>query len=143
MDYLLIKYLHILGILVLFATLVLQHTLLKPEMRADDLQRLAKIDRLYGISALVVLIAGLLLWFMVGKDASFYTKNPIFHIKVTLFVVVGILSIFPTLFFAKQAKSSAASITVPTKIVIFIRIELLLLLVIPLLAVLMTNGVGL
>jgi putative membrane protein len=112
-------------------------------LHPEDLQRLAKIDRLYGISALVVLIAGLLLWFMVGKDASFYTKNPIFHVKVTLFVVVGILSIFPTLFFAKQAKSSAASTTVPRKIVMFIRIELLLLLVIPLLAVLMANGVGL
>jgi uncharacterized membrane protein len=60
-------------------------------------------------------VAGGLLWFTVGKDASFYSSNPIFHIKVTLFFIAGGLSIYPTLFFCSSSQARKQSGSDPEK----------------------------
>ncbi|GAB6260307.1 DUF2214 family protein [Photobacterium sp. CCB-ST2H9] len=138
-----IRYCHFLGIFVLFAVLVAEHLLIKRRMTAEEMHRLARLDALYGVSAVVVLLAGLGLWFLVGKPASFYSANPVFHAKLTLFVIVAGLSVFPTVFFLKHRRTTRESVPVPPIILIAIRLEILLLLVIPFLAVLMARGVGL
>jgi putative membrane protein len=143
MEYVLVKYLHLLGVFVLFSTLVIEHVLVKPEMSNADLKKILAIDLIYGLSVLVVLTAGLSLWFLVGKPSGFYSSNPVFHIKVGLFLLIGLLSIYPTAFFLKNRKSSASVIAVPKAVVMFIRVELLFLVLIPLLAVLMAQGYGL
>ena len=109
-----------------------------------EIKRIAKIDAIYGIGALLVIIAGLTLWFWVGKPASFYTRNWIFHLKLTLFVILGILSIYPTIFFLKKRKGYDIDtiIEVPKTIILLLRFELLLIIVIPLLATLMSLGIG-
>lgn len=139
----LIRYLHFVGIIGLAAALVAEHLLLAPRLSGPQLRRLARIDGLYGISALLVLGAGLTLWLGVGKPAAFYNLNGLFHLKVTLFVLLALLSIYPTLFFLKHRNSQADEVAIPKVIIMLIRTELLLLLVIPLLAVLMAKGVGL
>ena len=64
-----------------------------------------------------------------------------FHIKLTLFVIVAVLSIFPTIKFLNWRNLVAQGETVDLskkdtgKLLMFIRIELLLLAIIPLLAV--------
>lgn len=143
MEYVLVKYLHLLGVFVLFSTLVIEHVLVKPEMSNADLKKISAIDLIYGLSVLVVLTAGLSLWFLVGKPSGFYSSNPVFHIKVGLFLLIGLLSIYPTAFFLKNRKSSASVIVVPRAVAMFIRVELLFLVLIPLLAVLMAQGYGL
>ncbi len=143
MAFIIIKYLHFIGIFVLFTTLVLEHTLLKKEMAPAQIKKIAFIDGLYAASALIVLLMGLLLWLMVGKPADFYTKNPVFHVKVTLFIVIALMSIYPTVFFLKQRKNNAATLTVPKPVIMIIRAELTLLLIVPLLAVMMAQGYGL
>lgn len=143
MDYVFVKYLHILAVLVLFSTLVLEHLFTKAGLDADARTRLARIDMIYGIAAGVVLIAGLLMWFAVGKDAEFYSYNPVFYAKVGLFVLVGLISIYPTVFFIRHRQSTDATIAVPRSVIMAIRVELLLMLIIPLLAVAMAQGYGL
>lgn len=143
MEYVLVKYLHLLGVFVLFSSLVVEHVLVKPEMSNADLKKILAIDLIYGLSVLVVLTAGLSLWFLVGKPSGFYSSNPVFHIKVGLFLLIGLLSIYPTAFFLKNRKSSASFIALPKAVVMFIRVELLFLVLIPLLAVLMAQGYGL
>lgn len=143
MAYVLVKYFHIVSILVLMASLAIEHTLLKPSLAPADLRRLAITDMVYGIAAITVLVAGLGLWFAVGKDAAFYTGNPVFHAKVGLFILVGLLSIYPTVFFIRNRRSQAPVIVLPKAIIMLVRVELLLMLVIPLLAVLMAQGYGL
>ncbi|MGB7997023.1 MAG: DUF2214 family protein [Photobacterium halotolerans] len=138
-----IRYFHFIGIFALFSVLVVEHMLIKRRLTAEEMHRLARLDAVYGISAVVVLLAGLALWFLVGKPADFYTANPVFHAKVTLFLIVAALSVFPTVFFYRHRRTTRETIPVPPVIVILIRLELLLLLVIPLLAVLMARGVGL
>ena len=124
----------------MFALLTTEHSLLKGSLEKKNLKKLIYIDAAYAISAVLVLVFGLGLWFWVGKPTGFYNDNWIFHTKVTLFVLVGILSIVPTRFLLKNRKAERAD--VPKPVVIAVRIELLLLCIIPLLAVLMANGVG-
>lgn len=138
-----VRYLHFIGIIFLSATLIFEYFLLKENMSNENFKRVCRIDAIYGLSALIVLIAGSLLWFVVGKEASFYTSNLLFHIKLTLFLLIGILSISPTIYFIKNRNTQESIISVPRKIITFVKIEVLLLLLIPLLATLVANGYGL
>ncbi|MCF7806941.1 MAG: DUF2214 family protein [Candidatus Marinimicrobia bacterium] len=138
-----IRYLHFLGIIVLSSSLVLEHFLLELELSNKQLKRVVRVDLIYGISALVVLVSGLLLWFGVGKPAAFYTSNGFFHIKLTLFLLIAGLSVYPMIFFLKHRKTEAAQIAIPPRVIMFLRIELALLVILPLLGVLIARGSGL
>lgn len=138
-----VRYFHFIGLFVWVGALTAEHLLLKPRMSRQEIKRLATIDGIYGLSAIIVIAAGLAMWFWVGKPAEFYTKNWIFHTKVTLAILVGILSIYPTIYFIKQRKGEAEEvIELPKSIKMLVRLELLLMLLIPLLAVLMAKGIG-
>lgn len=139
-----LRYLHFISIFVIVATLVVEHLLLKKELPRSMVSRIARVDAIYGLAALTLIGAGLTLWFSgVGKPTDFYSKNWIFHTKLTLFALVGILSIYPTVFFLKNRKGNQEDIvSIPGIIIWLLRIELLLLFIIPLLAGLMAKGIG-
>jgi putative membrane protein len=141
---LLLRYLHFVSIFAIAATLVSEHLLLKRELPRKEIARLARIDAVYGVAALTLLGAGLTLWLgSFGKPAEFYSKNWIFHVKLSLFVCIGLLSIYPTIFFMKNRKGNPEeTVRIPAKIFWMVRIELLLLFIIPLLAGLMAKSVG-
>ncbi len=139
---LLVRYLHFVGVFVMFALLTSQHTALKGSISAHQLKRLTIIDTCFGVSALMTLLCGVGLWFWVGKPAGFYSHNWVFHIKITLFVVAGLISFIPTVFLVKSKRTQQDVTEVPKCVVMALRLELLILLVIPLFAVLMANGVG-
>ena len=141
--YVLFKYLHFVTIFGVVAAVVSQHLLIKDRMTRAEIKRISRVDAVYGISALLVLVIGLILWLGVGKPSGFYNSNWVFHLKVTLFIVVGLISIMPTRFFLKNRKGDQEeTIDVPKRLVMAIRMELLLLFLIPLLAVLMAQGTG-
>ena len=142
MTELAVRYVHFIGILVLASMLVGEHLLLKTQLTNSEVKRLAAIDAMYGLSAIVALIAGLSLWLWVGKPSSFYTGNPLFHLKLGAFVALGLLSVYPTLFLLKHRKSPLPLIEVPKRVIRIVRAELLILMVIPALAVLMAHGYG-
>ncbi len=139
-----LRYIHFISIFAIVGTLVSEHLLLKPMLRRSEIVRLSRIDAVYGLAALTLLGVGLTLWLGgFGKPAAFYSQNWIFHTKITLFLTIGLLSIYPTVFFIKQRKGSPTDeITIPKTIFWCIRIEILLMFIIPLLAGLMSRGVG-
>lgn len=139
-----LRYLHFISIFAIVGSLVSEHLLLKNSLSRRELDRLSKIDAVYGLAALVLLGVGMTLWLGgIGKPTDFYSKNPIFHVKLTLFVLIGILSIYPTVFFLKNRKGDPEEeIAVPKGIFWSLRLELLLLSVIPILAGLMAKGIG-
>jgi putative membrane protein len=141
---LLLRYLHFISIFTIVGTLVSEHMLLKKELSRAEITKLSRIDAAYGIAALTLLTVGLTLWLGgFGKPSVYYTKNWVFHIKITLFAAIGFLSIYPTIFFVKNAKGDPAEIvSVPKLVFWMLRFELLLLFIIPLLAGLMSRGVG-
>lgn len=140
----LLRYLHFISIFTIVGTLAIEYVLLKPTLTRKEIAYLAKIDGLYGLAAITLLGAGFTLWFGVGKPAAFYSDNPVFWAKIGLFVIVGILSIAPTLFFNKHRKGEATDIIeVPKSLKRNVSLELILLLIIPILAGIMAKGIGL
>lgn len=139
-----LRYLHFISIFTIVSTLVSEHLLLKTELSRAEIGRLARIDAVYGLAALTLLAAGLTLWLSgVGKPAVYYSKNWIFHTKLTFFLMVGLLSIYPTVFFIKNRKGNQQEmVKVPKMVFWMLRLELLLLFIIPLLAGLMARGFG-
>jgi putative membrane protein len=71
------------------------------------------LDLAYLMLAIVVLASGSarLLWF--GKEAAFYLHNPVFWIKLSLFVAIALISIPPTRCFLRWRR--ARKITYPTR----------------------------
>lgn len=140
----LLRYVHFISIFAIVGTLTSEHLLLKKSLTRGEIGRLARIDAVYGIAALTLLGAGFTLWLSdIGKPSVFYSKNWIFHTKITLFLLIGILSIHPTRFFIRQRKGPADEVvSIPKSVFMMLRLELTLLVVIPLLAGLMSRGVG-
>lgn len=139
-----LRYLHFICIFAIVGSLVSEHLLLKKELRRKEIKRIATIDGIYGMAAMTLLAVGLTLWLGgFGKPSEFYTLNFVFHIKITLFATVGILSIYPTVFFIKNRKGDPDEVvSIPKTIFMLLRLELLLLFIIPLLAGLMAKGIG-
>src|SRR5688572_11533688 len=139
-----LRYVHFISIFAIVGSLVSEHLLLKKELTRAEIGRIARIDAVYGLAAVTLLGVGLTLWFSgVGKPSVYYSKNWIFHIKITCFATVALLSIYPTFFFIKNRKGDHAEIVAVPKVIFWmLRFELLLIFIIPLLAALMARGVG-
>lgn len=138
-------WLHYLAVLMLFAALVAEHLLFRPVIDTVTARRLAVLDMLYGISALAVLITGILRMSH-EKGVAYYMQHGAFHALVGLFVLIGLLSIYPTLVFLRwrpQLRAGQAPVmaaTTVTRITMILRIELALLPIAVLMAVWMTRG---
>lgn len=144
MDYV-IRYAHYLAFMALFAALTAEHLLTARTIDGKRARMLARLDAIYGVSALVVLAIGLLMMFGYGfgKGASYYLQNGVFHLKATLFVVLGLLSLKQTFFFLRHRRApDSATIEVPRAIIMLQRVQLLVVLALPLLGILITRGVG-
>jgi putative membrane protein len=132
----------------LMATLLAEHVTLQPQMTRVHIQRLAMIDLFYGIAAGIVFLSGLLRFAYFGKGIHFYLGNPLFYVKVGMFLLVALISVYPTRRFLAwrkmltQGDPPALDPHTVTRLRIVIRLELGLLIVIPLLAVLMARGIG-
>jgi len=140
-----LRYLHFISIFAIVGALVSEHILLQKRMTRSQLGVVARVDAVYGMAALTLLAAGLTLWLGgFGKPTAFYSGNWIFHTKISLFLVIGLLSIYPTVFFIRSRKGNAGEVVeVPSKVFWLLRCELALLAIIPLLAGLMAKGIGL
>ncbi len=107
-DFLLASFHHLL-VFGLVAMLVAESALLRGTVDRTTLQRLAGIDRGYGLCAMLLIVAGVArVWFGI-KGHDFYLHNPWFHAKLGAFVLVGLLSILPTVRFLRWRKALAVN----------------------------------
>lgn len=143
-ELVLTRYVHFIAVFAIVGAIFSQQFLISKSMSRLEIKRIAKIDAIYGLGALLVLVAGLTLWFWVGKPASIYSRNWLFHSKLTLFIFLGILSIYPTIFFLKNRKGQDldTNIEVPRSVILLLRLELIILLIIPALASFASLGFG-
>jgi len=141
-----LAYLHFMAIFGLFATLAREMWLLRVGAASLDIETLARTDRSFGIHAGVVLVTGVLRASLGIKGAAFYMHNPAFHIKIGLFILVGLISIVPTVAFLRWRKARLADATyrVPeaewARMSKILRVEMILIALIPLFAVIMSRG---
>jgi putative membrane protein len=145
----LFAFLHFLAVFGVFATLFLEWQTMSPAPTHGEALRIQRCDRWYGQFAMLLVVVGLLRVYFFEKGKAFYFGNPVFNAKMTLFVLVGLVSIYPTMRFIKwraQTRQGAAPVVSATeyrRIMMSLRAELLLLLATALCASLMARGVGL
>ncbi|SAI11218.1 inner membrane protein [Bordetella ansorpii] len=145
----LLAWFHFLALFVLVVLLTAEAVLLRPGMSPDTVSRLVRYDRLYAVSAVAVLVTGLLRLTLGAKGIAFYTPNPWFHAKMGLFVVIGLCSIPPTrrfLRWRKHAQEDPAFVPARGDILgarRWVMIESHLFVLLPLCAVMMARGAGL
>lgn len=92
------------------ATLFAEWLLLRWQLPLQQPGWLARLDAGYFMAAMAALTTGLLRLFFGGKGASFYTAQPVFWLKVTVFAAIGLLSIAPTRQFIRW-RSGAEAVT--------------------------------
>ena len=100
----LFAFLHHLCAFTLVAAVAIQFALIRGELTLSSARRLVVTDMLYGIAAGALLVIGLSRVFFFEKGADYYFHSHAFLAKFSLFVVVGLLSIVPTLEFLSWRK---------------------------------------
>jgi putative membrane protein len=101
-------YVHHLAAFTLVAAVAVELVLLRSDLTAASARRLLAVDAVLGASAGVVLVAGLLRVFYFEKGAAYYFSNAAFLAKLALFVLVALLSIYPTAQFLSWRKALKA-----------------------------------
>jgi putative membrane protein len=100
----LFAFLHHAAAFALVAALVVERVLTRGELTPANARRILDADRVYGIAAGVVLVVGLLRVKFFEKGAAYYWHSAPFIAKLSLFAIVGLLSIYPTVEFLKWRK---------------------------------------
>ncbi|HYU67843.1 MAG TPA: DUF2214 family protein [Burkholderiales bacterium] len=141
-------FLHHVAAFSLVAALAVEFILIRGELNLGTARRLRLVDMVFGISSGVVVAVGLLRVFYFEKGASYYFHSAPFIAKLSLFAVVGLLSIYPTVEFVswgkslKQGRMPAVTERRIASIRSVIHWELAAVVVIILCAALMAKGVG-
>lgn len=144
----LMAFLHHLAAFTLFAALTYEFILLRQPFSVQTAQSLLKTDQVYGISAVTILIIGFGRALHFEKGEAYYFHSLPFIVKVSLFLLVGILSIYPTVKFLswrsalRQQQLPQVSEETFTMIRRLIHIELVAVIAIMLCAAMMAKGIG-
>lgn len=144
----LIAYLHFAAIFTLLWFFAKQWTLFKAGPERLDARRLALSDMGIGVSAAAVFATGLTRALAGIKPWVFYAHNPVFFAKVGIFVLIALISIVPTRTFLRWRRAAAADpVFRPDaaewrRMRVILMLELHLLALLPLLAALMSRGIG-
>jgi putative membrane protein len=87
---------HIL-VFALFGVLFAELVLVRKGVDAATIGRVGRIDLMYGAVAGLIVAVGFGRAFFAAKGWAYYSHNLFFHLKVGTFLVIGLLSIPPTL----------------------------------------------
>jgi putative membrane protein len=140
-----VAWIHYVAIMLLMAGLLGEHLLLKREMTAAEAQTVQRLDIIYGASAALVLVTGILRMFL-EKGVAYYNHHIAFHILFGIFVVAAVLSIYPTVIFLRWRSDTSAGRGQQlahdqfSKLQMILRVEMTLLLLAPLFATSMAHG---
>ena len=145
----LVAYVHYLGIVLCFGSLMFERIILKMNLSKNETISIIIADLIYGIAGLAILITGILRVKYYGQGGEFYTSNPIFWGKVSLYIVIGLLSLYPTITYILWAiplsknKLPVISENLVKRFKLLITTELVGFAIIPFFATLMSRGIGL
>ena len=141
-------FLHHVAAFALVGALAVEFVLIGGELSVANARRLQVTDIVLGASAVIVLVVGFLRVFYFEKGATYYFHSVSFIAKVSLFVVLVILSIYPTIEFLSWRASLKQGVVPPRAIArirvirAIIHMELMGVVLILLCAALMARGVG-
>jgi putative membrane protein len=142
----LFAFLHHLCAFTLVAAVAIEFTLIKQELTLASARRLQVTDIVLGMAAGALLVIGLLRVFFFEKGADYCWHSHAFLAKFGLFIIIGLLSIVPTMEFLSWRDAIAAG-RVPVmeaakrkRVTMILHIELAAIVVILLCAAIMARG---
>lgn len=144
----LFAFLHHLAAFALVSALVVEFALLKGELNARTARRIQLYDLVYGASAGVVLVVGVLRVLYFEKGTAYYLGSVPFIAKLALFLFIGLLSIYPTMEFLSWSRHLRQGRVPPVtegklrRILAVIHLELAGVALLILCAALMARGYG-
>ena len=100
----LIAFAHFIAFFGIASALTLQIALVRPSPDIDTAKRIQRADRAYGMMAGLMLLFGFLRVFYFEKGPDYYFSNTFFMIKLGVFLVVGLMSIYPTVTYLRWSK---------------------------------------
>ncbi len=143
-----LAYLHFSAVFVLFAFLTVEVMLARGTLGEGQVRMLCRVDLWYLGAAVAALATGLARAIWGAKGWAFYAGDWAFHAKLTAFVVVGALSVPPTLAFLRWRRRAGSDpgFVVPEderkRLRRYLMWEVHVAALIPLLAVIMSRGLG-
>lgn len=143
-----LAFLHHAAFVAVMALLTVELVLLRFDLTPPIARTILRMDAAYGVAALVILVAGLLRVFYTEKGTAYYFHSGTFLTKITLFVIVGLLSIYPTMQFMRwrpalrEQRAPQLDAATRSRLRMLVHIELTLLLVMLLMAAMMARGIG-
>ncbi|WP_431688071.1 DUF2214 family protein [Hahella sp. NBU794] len=142
-----LTWLHFICIFALVSLLLQERKILSMNWSLDTAKALLATDRWFGLSAMTVLASGFARVFF-EKGEAYYFSNFFFWSKLAMFIIAGLISIYPTVQFLRWRKPIQAgqtpefSVDARRKVTRAIHAQMLLVLLIPLCGVLMARGYG-
>ena len=142
----LFAFLHHLCAFTLVSAVAIEFVLIRGELTLSAARKLQVTDLVLGVAAGALLIVGLLRVFLFEKGADYYFHSHAFLTKFSLFIIVGLLSIIPTMEFLSwrgAIRAGQAPVVEAKKlrrITMVIHSELLAIVIILLCAAIMARG---
>jgi putative membrane protein len=134
---------HHLLIFALFGVLFAEFMMVKAGMDGATVTRTANIDLSYGVLAGLILIVGFSRAVFAAKGWAYYSHNGFFWAKIATFLLIGLLSIPPTVKFIQWRRAESLPTDAEIKGVRrYLHIELALFALLPAFAAAMARGYG-
>lgn len=92
----------------LFGVLFAELMLVRKGVDLATVGRVSRIDLMYGVVAGLIVVVGFSRAVFAAKGWAYYSHNLFFHAKVATFVLIGLLSIPPTIAYIRWRKAGAA-----------------------------------
>lgn len=141
-------YLHFVSILVLAGLLAAEFFLCNEHLQPGHVRLLVRIDAGTLVAALAALVTGIIRFGWFAKGTAFYLGNPLFYVKIALFIAIGLISMVPTMQFQRwnralrEGQARVLSGTDIARVRRLLALELALFALMPLAAVLMARGIS-
>lgn len=146
LETIVLPWVHYLAVLMMAGTAVAELYLLKLTPTAETVRLLPRVDRFYGITAVLVFVTGLLRMYHGGKGADWYWHNGLMHGAISAFVLAALISIIPTIRFlrwSRQLDSGALPSTdAVRKTRVLVHVQLTLVALVALLITLVAKSYG-
>ena len=139
---------HHLVVFTLVGLLAAEFALLRPGLTGSRIHQLARVDVAYGGVAALVIVVGVLRVIFGASGWEYYVTNYAFWAKMAAFLVVGLLTIPPTIAIRNWAKATQAEAgyAVPADELSssrrYVHIQAAVLVLIPIFAAMMARGYG-
>ena len=98
-------FLHHLAAFTVVGALVAEVVLFKPPLTVAQARKLQRVDSVFGASAGVLLVVGLLRVVCFEKGAGYYFSDAFFLTKFAAFLLAAVISIYPTVLFLSWGKA--------------------------------------